>query len=225
MVRESTWIIPLFPLDTVLFPYTALPLHIFEPRYREMVMYCLENDSPFGVVLVREGSQAGDPDAELHEVGTLARIGRLRRLPDGRFFLLALGEERFQIVRLIRGEAPFLKAQVRLWRDAEPLSQEEERKLAEEVATEFRTFLRKVLDISGLRVEDIELPRDPTALSFAIAGALQLDVHARQYLLELQDTTERLRIVQQVMRGLMASLAVEIVPFDPNRWSEYIHRN
>ncbi|MCS7273767.1 MAG: LON peptidase substrate-binding domain-containing protein [Fimbriimonadales bacterium] len=225
MVRESTWIIPLFPLDTVLFPYTALPLHIFEPRYREMVMYCLENDSPFGVVLVREGSQAGDPDAELHEVGTLARIGRLRRLPDGRFFLLALGEERFQIVRLIRGEAPFLKAQVRLWRDAEPLSQEEERKLAEEVATEFRTFLRKVLDISGLRVEDIELPHDPTALSFAIAGALQLDVHARQYLLELQNTTERLRIVQQVMRGLMASLAVEIVPFDPNRWREYIHRN
>jgi uncharacterized protein len=76
-VNESIWTIPLFPLETVLFPYTALPLHIFEPRYREMVMHCLETDSPFGVVLIREGREVGDAEVQVHEVGTLARIGRL----------------------------------------------------------------------------------------------------------------------------------------------------
>ncbi len=220
-MSDSIWTIPLFPLETVLFPYTALPLHVFEPRYREMVMYCLENDSPFGIVLIREGSKAGDPEAELYEIGTLARIGRLRRLPDGRFYLLALGEERFQIVRLIRGEAPYLKAQVRLWRDAEPFSWEEEQRFAEQVAKLFREFLRKMLDVGGLRVDEIELPHDPSALSFAIAGTLQLDLPARQYLLELQDTMERLRIVQQIMESMLESLSIEVVPFDPERWREY----
>lgn len=224
-MNNSIWTIPLFPLETVLFPYTALPLHVFEPRYREMVLYCLEHDSPFGVVLIREGSEVGDPNAEPHEIGTLARIGRLRRLPDGRFHLLALGEERFQIVRLIRGEAPYLKAQVRLWRDFEPFSWEEEQRLAEAVAVQFRQFLKKAFEASGLRVDEIELPQNPTALSFAIAGTLQLEIPLRQYLLELQDTMERLRLVQQILQNLEAVFEQEVIPFDPDRWREYVSRN
>ncbi|MCS7301271.1 MAG: LON peptidase substrate-binding domain-containing protein [Fimbriimonadales bacterium] len=224
-MNESIWTIPLFPLETVLFPYTALPLHIFEPRYREMVLYCLEHDSPFGVVLIREGSEVGDPNAAPHEIGTLARIGRLRRQPDGRFHLLALGEERFQIVRLIRGEAPYLRAQVRLWRDHEPFSREEEQRFAEQVAQQFRAFLRKALEASGLRVDDIELPRSPTALSFAIAGTLQLELPLRQYLLELQDATERLRLLQQILQNLEVVFEQEVIPFNPDHWREYVNRN
>ncbi|MCS7209292.1 MAG: LON peptidase substrate-binding domain-containing protein [Fimbriimonadales bacterium] len=224
-MNESIWTIPLFPLETVLFPYTALPLQIFEPRYREMVMYCLENDSPFGVALIRAGREVGDPNAEPHEIGTLARIGRLRRHPDGRFHLLALGEERFQIVRLIRHEAPYLKAHVRLWRDFEPFSWEEEQRFANEVAAQFREFLRLALDAGGLRVEEIELPRNPTALSFAIAGTLQLELPLRQYLLELQDTMERLRLLQQILTHLNAAFASEILPFNPEHWREYVNRN
>ncbi|MCS6919096.1 MAG: LON peptidase substrate-binding domain-containing protein [Fimbriimonadales bacterium] len=224
-MNDSIWTIPLFPLETVLFPYTALPLHIFEPRYREMVMYCLETDSPFGIALVREGREAGDPHVVPHEIGTLARIGRLRRQPDGRFHLLALGEERFQIVRLIRHEAPYLKAHVRLWRDHEPFSWEQEQQFAEQTAAEFREFLRLALEASGLRVDDIELPHDPTALSFAIAGTLQLEMPMRQYLLELQDTSERLRLVRQIVQNLMTALSSDIQPFDPDHWREYVNRN
>lgn len=224
-MNDSAWTIPLFPLETVLFPYTALPLHIFEPRYREMVMHCIEHDSSFGVVLIREGSAVDDPNAEPHEIGTLARIGRLRRQPDGRIHLLALGEERFQIVRLIRGEAPYLKAQVRLWRDFEPFAWEEEQRYADEVAGLFREFLKLALDASGLRVEEIELPRSPTALSFAIAGTLQLEMPLRQYLLELQDTTERLRLLKQILEHLTVAFASEIQPFDPEHWREYVNRN
>lgn len=224
-VSDSIWTIPLFPLETVLFPHTALPLHVFEQRYRELVMYCLEHDSPFGVALIREGREVGDADVEPHEIGTMARIGRLRRQPDGRFHLLAIGEERFQIIRLIRNETPYLKAHVRLWRDHQPFSAEQERELAEQTAEVFRALLRRTLEIGRVRVDDIQLPKDPTALSFAIAGTLQLETPMRQYLLELQDTSERLRLVRQIVLHLLDAFEMSVQPFDPEHWSEYVHRN
>ncbi|OYT75017.1 MAG: ATP-dependent protease [Armatimonadetes bacterium JP3_11] len=224
-MSDSIWTIPLFPMETVLFPYTALPLRIFEPHLREMVAYCLEHDAPFGAVLIRAGSEVGDRNAEPHEIGTLARIGRMRRQPDGLIHLLALGEERFQIVRLIRDEAPYLKAQVRLWRDFEPLDWGEQQRYADQVAQQFREFLMLALDLGGLRVEEVELPRSPTALSFVIAGTLQLEIPLRQYLLELQDTLERLRLLQQTLEYLTNALATEIQPFNPEHWREYVHRN
>jgi len=208
-----------------LFPYTALPLHIFEPRYREMVMYCIEQDSPFGVVLIRKGSAVGDPLVEPYEIGTLARIGRMRRQSDGRIHLLALGEERFQIVHLIRDEAVYLKAQVRLWRDAEPFDWEAQQRYADEVAEQFRKFLRLALDLSGVRADEIELPRTPTTLSFVIASTLQLEIPLRQYLLELQDTTERLRLLHQMLEHMMHALETEIQPYDPEHWRDYVNRN
>lgn len=224
-MNESIWTIPLFPLETVLFPYTALPLHIFEPRYREMVMHCLETDSPFGVVLIREGREVDYPEIQVHEVGTLARIGRLRRQPDGRLHLLALGEERFQIVRLICHEASYLKAHVRLWRDHEPFDWDAEQQYADAVAQRFREFLHLALDAGGLRVDDIELPHSPTALSFAIAGTLQLEMPLRQYLLELQDARERLRLVDQILETLTNALTSEILPYNPEHWREYVNPN
>lgn len=224
-VSDSIWTIPLFPLETVLFPHTALPLHVFEPRYRELVMYCLEHDSPFGVVLIREGREVGDAHVEPHEIGTMAQIGRLRRQPDGRFHLLAIGEERFQIIRLIRHESPYLKAHVRLWRDHQPFSAEQERELAEQTAEAFRALLRHILESDRVRVDDIQLPKDPTALSFAIAGTLQLETPMRQYLLELQDTSERLRLVRQIVLHLLEVSEISVQPFDPEHWSGYVHRN
>lgn len=224
-VNNSAWTIPLFPVETVLFPHTGLPLRIFEPRYREMVMYCIEQDSPFGVVSIRKGSAIGDPNVEPHEIGTLARVGRMRRQPDGVIHLIALGEERFQIVRLIRDEAPYLKAQVRLWRDAEPFDWEAQQRYADEVAEQFRKFLRLALDLSGVRADEIELPRTPTTLSFVIASTLQLEIPLRQYLLELQDTTERLRLLHQMLEHMMHALETEIQPYDPEHWRDYVNRN
>ena len=103
-------VIPIFPLQTVLFPGMLLPLHIFEERYRQMVRDCMDGDDTFGVTLIRSGSEVGAP-AVPHEIGTLARIVRLDPLEDGRFFLVALGEERFRI-RELRTERPYLQASV-----------------------------------------------------------------------------------------------------------------
>ena len=80
----------LFPLHTVLFPGMALPLHIFEPRYRQLVDHCLETNSAFGVVLIQSGREVGGP-AIPHTIGTTARITAAERLPDGGLNIEAVG--------------------------------------------------------------------------------------------------------------------------------------
>jgi Lon protease-like protein len=106
--------IPLFPLHSVLCPGVALPLHIFEPRYREMVTRCVDRDEPFGVVLIREGRDVGTPPSRLAEVGTTARIRQAGRYPDGRLDIVTIGERRFRIDGVHDGIAPYAVADVSL---------------------------------------------------------------------------------------------------------------
>ena len=102
--------VPLFPLSVVLFPGMALPLHIFEPRYRDMMADCLADQAPFGVVLaIAEQPHGQEVPAK---IGTLARIADYEQLPDGRYNLLALGTRRFQILET-RHERPYLTGLVR----------------------------------------------------------------------------------------------------------------
>src|SRR5438270_2494584 len=98
--------LPLFPLNTVLFPYAELYLHIFEPRYQEMVQMCLKEDRPFGVVLIRAGSEAGN--AEPYLVGTAVRIVGLHTYEDGRMDIHVKGERRFRIRKLDESHAYLL---------------------------------------------------------------------------------------------------------------------
>ncbi len=90
--------LPLFPLNTVLFPGMPLPLHIFEERYKRMIRLCLENTQPFGVVLIRSGSEALGPLAEPFEIGCTARILEIQPLVEGRMNIITLGENRFRIL-------------------------------------------------------------------------------------------------------------------------------
>src|ERR1700757_4702903 len=91
--------LPLFPLNTVLFPGMALPLRIFEPRYRLMIEECLTSGGSFGVALISSGREVGDP-AVPHRVGTSARIAGAERLSDGRLNIEVVGQERFHILDL-----------------------------------------------------------------------------------------------------------------------------
>ncbi len=104
--------LPLFPLNTVLCPGIALPLHIFEERYRAMVRHCLETTSPFGVVLIREGREAGAGVISFTGVGTIAEIRDAGTYEDGRYDLLVVGTRRFEIRRVLSGERPYLVAEV-----------------------------------------------------------------------------------------------------------------
>jgi Lon protease-like protein len=104
--------LPLFPLNSVLCPGIALPLHIFEDRYRAMIRDCLETSSPFGVVLIGEGREAGPGAISFTGIGTIAEIRDAARFDDGRYDLLVVGTRRFEIRRVLGGRGPYLVAEV-----------------------------------------------------------------------------------------------------------------
>jgi Lon protease-like protein len=132
--------LPLFPLHTVLCPGVALPLHVFEERYKAMVEACLADQSPFGVVLIREGREVGEGDLAVAEVGTLAEIREATRYPDGRYDLVTLGTQRFRLESVHLGPSRFLVGEV------EPLDEvlgraERARALADRVSRRFIRYL------------------------------------------------------------------------------------
>src|SRR3954452_19600424 len=106
--------LPLFPLNTVLCPGIALPLHIFEDRYRALVRHCIDTTSPFGIVLIREGREAGNGAISFTGIGTVAEIRDAGRYEDGRYDLLVVGTRRFEIRRVLSGKRPYLMAEVDL---------------------------------------------------------------------------------------------------------------
>jgi Lon protease-like protein len=105
--------LPLFPLHTVLCPGVSMPLHIFEERYRALVRRCLEESSPFGIVLIHEGREVGRSDLALAGVGTMATIREAKRYPDGRFDILVVGGRRFELESVDTGRAPYLVGSIR----------------------------------------------------------------------------------------------------------------
>jgi Lon protease-like protein len=104
--------IPLFPLHTVLCPGIALPLHIFEPRYRLMIERCIEHAAPFGIVVIRAGQEVGATEVAIAGVGTFAEIREATRLPDGRYDILVVGSGRFAVDSVDPEKEPYLVAEV-----------------------------------------------------------------------------------------------------------------
>ena len=104
--------LPLFPLHTVLCPGVALPLHVFEERYKAMVERCLADERPFGVVLIREGRETGGGDLAVAGVGTVAQIREATRYSDGRFDLMTLGTQRFRLEGVDPEAEPYLVGQI-----------------------------------------------------------------------------------------------------------------
>jgi uncharacterized protein len=152
--------IPLFPLHTVLAPGIALPLHVFEDRYRLMIRHCLETGSPFGVVLIREGREVlGSDDAQrlaLAAVGTLAEIREATELPDGRWTLLVVGGGRFALKDVIVGREPYLVGIAEPAEDPEGDPTRAEI-LVERVSRRFVQYLRLLQPREGEAVEPIDV--------------------------------------------------------------------
>jgi Lon protease-like protein len=179
--------IPIFPLNVVLFPGMMLPLHIFEPRYREMVSRCMEGDRTFGVCLIASGEEVGGP-AEPVSVGTTCEIRALEPLDDGRMHLITFGGERFRIRRLIH-EAAYLEAEIEPYPEPEPSGLGG---LAESAREAADRFIRAALEAQGETEREFELPEDPVALANLIGSVLPAPAAVRQELLEAP-IEERLR--------------------------------
>jgi hypothetical protein len=148
--------LPLFPLHSVLCPGVALPLHVFEERYKKMVGRCLDRDEPFGVVLIREGREVGPIAERIADVGTTAVINEVGRYPDGRMDLMTVGGRRFRVRSLDAQREPYLLGQVELLE--EPIGDVElARFLAERVSRRFLRYLELLEPALSANAPEIEI--------------------------------------------------------------------
>lgn len=182
-------LLPLFPLNVVLFPGAPLPLHIFEPRYKEMIGECLSQNAPFGVVRALEEGIA--------EIGCTAEIITVtKEYPDGRLDLVAEGRERFEVLE-VNQERSFLRGDVLLVSD-EPGSVEAEQK------TRAVQLHLEILSLAGA-IQDLSAA-DQDRLSFHLAGSLPLDLDFKQKLLAMRSESERIQSITAYLEGILPKL-------------------
>jgi uncharacterized protein len=152
--------LPLFPLHTVLCPGVALPLHVFEDRYREMIRRCLADRTPFGVVLIRDGREVGEVreqiELALAMIGTEAEIREASRYSDGRFDLVAVGTRRFALDGVVAGQEPYLVGRVTPLED--PVGDPDRaRALVAHVSRRFVRYLELLRPADGERAEELDI--------------------------------------------------------------------
>jgi uncharacterized protein len=175
-------ILPLFPLNTVIFPGTPLELHIFEERYKLMINRCLQEQNHFGVVLIAAGQEASGPLAEPFSIGCIAQITHTEFLDQGHLNLKTVGIERFRITKLLYTE-PYLQAHYELY----PLQQADNAKAAQAL-TLFKPKLEKYLsilaEIGELEIDFSQMPQNIHELCYIASFILQIPSRQKQQLLE-----------------------------------------
>ena len=198
MMSASAIELPLFPLNVVLFPGVVLPLHIFEPRYRQMIAECVRQKMPFGVVLARPESVP--LQEEPYPVGTMADIRDLSQLEGGRYVLMAMGLRRFRILSKHRLK-PYLSGIVEPYEDIDEVGHELVMHTKQAYSL-FGTYLEMLLQAANEQERDIRsyLPEDPESLSHFIAYFLDIQDEQKQHFLELTSTTRRLQEEIAILR-------------------------
>ena len=196
--------IRMFPLNTVLFPGAKLQLHVFEPRYKQMIAECLDEGEAFGVCLIREGNEAGDPDVDPHEIGTTAEIASVMPLPFGRYYVSAVGKKRFRIGAIVSRE-PYLLCDVEYIDDDATSGSDEIETLVDRLRRSFDEYVHLLAACSGHDFT-LELPEELVEASYVIGNALQVADLIKQRLLETTDTEQRLRVELEFLRRLLPQL-------------------
>jgi len=190
--------LPLFPLNTVLFPGMPLSLHIFEERYKRMMQVCIDSSKPFGVVLIKRGMEAHGPLAEPHEIGCTARILEVEPLSEGRMNIVALGQKRFRIISLYDQNST-LVGKVELYPLEVP-----DKEILTSTGKRLRPWVKRYMDILS-RVSDTDLeaehlPNDPLALANLAAVLLQVPPIQKQPLLAAERAVEFLEKIYALYR-------------------------
>jgi uncharacterized protein len=196
--------VPLFPLNTVLFPGMPLPLHIFEPRYREMIGLCSQESRPFGVLLIREGMEVGDP-AKPFEVGTMAKIVGIDRMEDGRMNVVTVGTRRFRLVNYYTDRESYVVGEVEFLDDTEGETEEASR-LAREVGAMAQRYVAMVQAASEQELTPLDLPISAEEVSYLTGATLRIRNRERQRLLEAGSTIERLELEKTILERESATI-------------------
>ena len=188
--------LPLFPLGVVLFPGVLLPLHIFEPRYRRLLEDIVAGDRRFGLLLPGIGREAPPAGA----VGTVAELRVTQPLAEGRSNIIVQGGTRYMVSRYLEDEAPYLVAMVEPFEDRDDTAVPAA--TLAELTEEFQRYDTARRGLHDLEPDDDALPAEASALSFRVAGSMDLDLAEQQRLLELRSTRDRVERLLELLPPL-----------------------
>lgn len=199
----------MFPLEHVLFPNAPLPLHIFEPRYRELTEKCLRGDGRFGVVLISRGSHVGGGDSR-YSVGTVARIVEAARTPDGRYLLATVGVERLRVRRWLPDD-PYPRAEIDVIAEPKRVAPR-----ATDQRAAIELLLKRVLALwaelgqPAPGVDAVQLDADPLRASFEAAAMAPIGPLDAQRLIELDDPCDRFEQLEALLNDEVELLQMRL---------------
>lgn len=189
--------LPIMPLHSVLFPGAPASLYVHEERYREMLARCLAGDGLFGVALLKSGQEVGGTGIP-HDIGTLAKIVHVTKLPDDSSLVLARGRTRFRINNITR-LSPVVEAAVEVLGDNAELLPSDEALVAE-ARQRLGELLGMIMRMLGEEEVEPPIPEDPTSLSYAVAVHVQAPLEVQQRLLEAGSVAARLEMGLPMLR-------------------------
>jgi Lon protease-like protein len=207
--------LPLFPLNTVLFPGMTLPLRIFEPRYLQMMRDCLDGDPVFGVLLIKEGQEVGEA-AVPYEVGTTARILSVERASQEELHIVTLGEERF-LLHSVSYDKPYLVGDVEPF----PLEGREASRVEALFDAELvllTAYLELISQANGIDIQLRQTVAGPTEMAYLVAALLQVPLAVKQQLLTVVS-------LQEMMQREVALLQTEITALTVMLRGEDLYRD
>ena len=210
--------LPLFPLNTVLFPGGHLPLHIFEDRYKQMIADCIAAKRPFGVCLIREGNEVGTA-AEPFDFGTTAHIRSVEELDEGRLNIVCTGGQRFRVAEITQ-HSPYLAAEVSVVAPEDETGDQLD-DLAGTAGALFAEYVRLNLASVNQWARGIEVPSDPGGLADFIGGRLGVDVWTKQRLLEQLSPTLRLQAEIEILAEAIRLLEPRVRVARAQRWTGF----
>lgn len=211
MERE---VIPIFPLNTVLFPGMLLPLNIFEDRYKLMLKHCLAESVDFGVVLLKDGQPEGPLSGDVFRIGTTAQIRQVDSIGD-RFNILSVGIRRFRVIELHAELYPYLSATVEYYPVESDFSANI-RILGLELRRLMQIYLETYKRLKGKALQISEMPDDPLTLAFLIAIIMPVDNDIKQQILSMPDTYGMLKKEYELLRH--ENLVLELIEQSKPAW-------
>ncbi len=215
--------IPLFPLRTVLFPGTGLPLRIFEDRYKTMTKELLVSEGQFGVLLIREGNEIGG-GAIPHSVGTTATIEQAQEVEGGRFVLSARGVQRFRLLRMLPPR-PYPYGEIELIDDTTWQADTRLAEAMETVRATFPAYFRLALSLTNQWARGLRMPAGPHALVNFLAPWLQADEEVKQRLLEAESAADRVAQLAEVIDDLLGRTTEQVDEYRRRRYAGFGAKN
>lgn len=199
-------ILPVFPLPLVLLPNELLPLHIFEPRYRQMLSDAELKKNLFGVTFFNPSASFIDKP-EIGSIGCVAEVRESRTFEDGRSNIMTFGVIRYRLLDYVETGKPYLVGDVEFFEDFEDDDKSELNRLADEVFKLFNRIAQAAHKISGANGALPEIVRaEPQALSFLISAAFNLEAELKYQLLEMRSTSERLLKMREILLQTVGKL-------------------